>query len=83
MVSLLHGNKPFSAILSRRNNHWLGFYEIESNIDKVFVFLRGCRVRTKRLIKIRSLFLLISISSCYRSLDQHGIKSIIMEQREL
>ena len=34
-VSLLHGNKSFSAILSRSNNHCLGFYEVESKIDEV------------------------------------------------
>ena len=34
-MSLLHGNKSFSAILSRCNNHCLGFYEVESKIDEV------------------------------------------------
>ena len=39
MVSLLHGNKTYSATLSRSNNHCLGFYEIESKIDKVLYFV--------------------------------------------
>ena len=31
----MHGNKTFSAILSRSRNHCLGFYERESKIDNV------------------------------------------------
>ena len=43
-----HGNKTFTALLSRRANHCLGFYELESKIVEVnihefgLVFLKGC-----------------------------------------
>ena len=43
-----HGNKTFTALLSRLANHCLGFYELESKIVEVnihefrLVFLKGC-----------------------------------------
>ena len=46
-----HGNKTFTALLSRRANHCLGFYELESKIVQIvevnihefgLVFLKGC-----------------------------------------
>ena len=43
-----HGNNTFTALLSRRANHCLGFYELESKIVEVnihefgLVFLKGC-----------------------------------------